>query len=180
MTDSLKIIVANIPEEGINFNLSEDGSFFKEFFTDSANPDFTLRKVDVDCLITKIVDTVFIKGNVFAAINACCSRCLEEVSIAAGGDFAYSLVPAKPENREDVELTAEELGISYYPGDFIDLTPIIYEQIILQIPIKILCREECRGLCPQCGINKNDSSCSCSSKVVDDRMAALKNFRVKN
>ena len=180
MTNSLKINVVTIPEEGLKYILSEDGSRFKECLTDTANTDFTLRKVDVDCLITKTSTTVFIKGKLSAIIKSYCSRCLEDVSVPIGGNFAYTLIPAKAETREDVELTAEELEISHYQGDFIDLTSIICEQIILQIPIKTLCREECKGLCSGCSINLNTSSCNCHLAVVDNRMAVLKKIKVKN
>jgi Predicted metal-binding, possibly nucleic acid-binding protein len=180
MANSLEINVVNIPDEGLKYVLSEDGSRFKECLIDTADADFTLNKVDVDCLITKTSTTVFIKGKLSALITSCCSRCLENVSVAIGGDFTYTLVPAKAETREDLELTAEELEISHYQGDFIDLTAIICEQIILQIPIKTLCKEECKGLCPRCGINLNTSSCNCHLAVVDNRMAVLKNFKVKN
>jgi len=180
MPDSLKINVAIIPEEGLKYVLSEEGARFKECLADTADIDFTLRKVDLDCRITKTSTTVFIKGNLSAIINSNCSRCLEDISIPIGGNFTYTLVPAETETREDLELTAEELEISHYSGEFIDLTSIICEQIILQIPIKTLCGEECKGLCPQCGMNLNNSSCNCHLKVVDNRMDVLKNFKVKN
>jgi uncharacterized protein len=180
MSNSLKINVVLIPEEGQNFVFSEDGAWFKGCFKDSDSPDFTLRQVDVNCLITKISGTVFINGNFSALIDIDCSRCLKRASLPIGGDFAYTLIPAKAETREDLELTPEELEISYYQGDFIDLAPIICEQIILQIPMKMLCSEDCKGLCPHCGINFNNSSCNCHLNFVNDRMAVLKNFRVKN
>jgi len=178
--NSLKINVATIPGEGIKYILSEDGSRFKECLTDTADTDFKLRKVDVDCLVTKTSTTIFIKGEFSAIIDSNCSRCLEDISVPIGSNFAYTLIPAKAETREDLELTAEELEISHYQGDLIDLTSIICEQIILQIPIKTLCREECKGLCSGCSINLNTSSCNCHLAVVDNRMAVLKKIKVKN
>ena len=139
MANSLKINVFLIPEEGQNFVFSEDDAWFKRCFKDDEIPDFSLDKVDVDCLVTKTSGTVFIKGAFSALIDIFCSRCLEYASLSIGSDFAYTLIPAKAESREDLELTPEELEISYYQGDFIDLAPIICEQIILQIPIKVLC-----------------------------------------
>ena len=180
MSNSLKINVVNIPEEGLKYVLSEEGERFKECLPDTANTDFTLRKVDIDCLITKTSTTVFINGKLSAIIKSYCSRCLEDVNIPIGGNFTYTLFPAKAETREDLELTAEELEISHYQGDFVDLTSIICEQIILQIPFQTLCREECKGLCPRCGINLNTSSCNCHLDVVDHIMAVLKNLKVKN
>jgi uncharacterized protein len=180
MSNSLKINVFLIPEEGQHFVFSEDNSWFKSCFKDIESPDFTLDKVDVDCLITKTSGTVFVKGSFTAQINICCSRCLENAKLSIGADFAYTLVPVKAESREDVELNQEELDISYYQGDFIDLGHIICEQIILQVPIKALCSEECKGLCQRCGANLNNSSCNCHLNSVDSRMAVLKNFTINN
>jgi uncharacterized protein len=179
MSHSLKINVATIPEEGLNIAISEDGKWFKECFPDSDHPDFSLRKVDAQCQIIKTSGTIFIRGEISISLIVDCSRCLEDVNLLVGGDFAYTLVPAKPETKEDLELTAEELEISYYQGEFIDLKPIICEQIILQIPVKSLCSEECKGLCPHCGINLNASACNCHLDFIDERLAALKNFKIK-
>ncbi|MGP8154215.1 MAG: YceD family protein [Smithella sp.] len=180
MANSLKINVFLIPEEGQSFIFSEDNSWFKTCFKDSERPDFTMDNVDVNCLVTNTSGTVFIKGSFSALIDICCSRCLENTKLSIGADFAYTLIPAKAETREDLELKPEELEISYYKDDFIDFGPIICEQIILQIPIKALCSEECKGLCQQCGANLNFSPCNCHLNVVDNRMAVLKNFTIKN
>ena len=180
MANSLKINVFLIPEEGQQFDFSEGNAWFKGCFKDGEVPDFSLDKVDVSCLITKTSGTVYIKGSFSALIDICCSRCLENTELSIGSDFAYTLIPAKAETREDLELNPELLEISYYQGDFIDLTHIICEQIILQIPIKVLCKEECKGLCQHCGANLNNSFCNCDSNVVDSRMAVLKNFIKKN
>ena len=180
MTNSLKINVVTIPEEGLNVVLSEDGAWFKQCFPNSETLDFTLRQVDINCLLTKTASTIFVKGKLSAIIDIGCSRCLEETKLPLGADFSYTLIPAKAETEEDLELKAEELEISHYHGDFIDLTPIIREQIILQIPIKALCSEGCKGLCPHCGINLNISVCNCHLDFADNRMAVLKSFKVKN
>lgn len=180
MANSLKINVFLIPEEGQRFVFSEGDTWFQSCFKDNEKPDFILENVDVNCLITVTSGTVLIKGSLSALIDICCGRCLERAKLPISSDFTYTLIPAKAETREDLELTTEELEISYYQGDFIDLAPIICEQIILQIPIKTLCSEECRGLCPYCGVNLNTSSCNCHLNVIDDRMAVLKNFKVKN
>ena len=180
MANSLKINVFLIPEDGQHFDFSEGDAWFKGCFKEREVPDFSLDKVNVSCLITKTSGTVFIKGTFSALIDICCSRCLENTKLSIGSDFAYNLIPAKTEQSEDLELTPEELEVSYYQGDFIDLTAIVCEQIILQIPIKALCSEECKGLCQHCGANLNNSSCNCDSNVVDSRMAVLKNFIIKN
>jgi uncharacterized protein len=181
MSNSLKINVITIPEEGLKYDISENGEWFKECFTDDEQADFKLSKVDMNCLITKTSSAVLIKGSLSATIKMSCGRCLEEVLLPVGADFVYTLVQDKEEIREeDLELKEEDLEISHYSGDFIDLIPIICEQIVLQVPIKALCSENCKGLCPHCGTNLNSTSCNCKNEHVDIRMAVLKNFRVKN
>jgi uncharacterized protein len=181
MSDSLKINPAILPEEGLRLSFSEDAAWFKKCFAADELPEFSLIRVDVECLITRMGDTIYIRGNLTAKINQECSRCLEPATLAVEGDFVYTLVPEKAEvAEEDLELTAEELEIGFYRGDFIDLAPLICEQIVLLVPMKALCAEDCRGLCPQCGTSLNTGSCNCRSGVVDDRLAVLKNFRVKN
>ena len=180
MSNSLKINLTILPEEGLRLAFSEDARWFKECFSADELPEFSLVRVDVNCLITRSGDTIYIRGELAAQISQECSRCLELATIPINGDFTYTLVPAKEENAENLELTAQELETIYYQGDFIDLAPIICEQIVLQVPMKILCSEDCKGLCPNCGINLNTGSCDCHSDVVDDRLAVLKNFKVKH
>ena len=180
MSDSLKINPAILPEEGLKLKFSEDAVWFKKCFSDDELLEFSLIGVDVDCLITRSGDTIYVRGNLEAEISQECSRCLEPANITVGGDFVYTLVPEKAELEEEIELTPEELETGYYRGDFIDLAPLICEQIVLRVPIKVLCSHDCKGLCPRCGTNLNTGSCSCRSDVVDDRLAVLKNFKVKN
>jgi len=179
MSDSLKINLTILPEEGLRLSFSEGAAWFKKCFSDDEMPDFSLVKADVSCLITRSGETVYVRGELKAQITQECGRCLEPATIPVDGDFAYTLVPAKSEVADDLELTAEELEISSYRGDFIDLAPMICEQVVLQAPMKILCAEDCKGLCPHCGVNLNNGSCRCRSDVVDDRLAVLQKFRVK-
>ena len=179
-TNSLKINVVTIPEEGLNVVISEDGAWFKKCFPEDEKLDFDLGRVDLNCLITKAGDTIFIKGKLSAIIVTCCSRCLESINFPIGADVCYTLIPGKAEEKDDLELTEEDLEIGLYQGDVIDLTPIVCEQIILQIPIKALCGENCKGLCPHCGTDLNVAPCNCRENFVDSRMAVLKDFKIGN
>lgn len=180
MSDSLKINLTILPEEGLRLTFSEGAEWFKECFSDDEKPEFSLFKVDVTCMITRSGNTIYIRGELAAKISQECGRCLEPVTIPIGGDFVYTLVPAKVEVAKDLELTTQELEKSYYSGDFIDLAPMICEQIVLHVPMRVLCNDDCKGLCPHCGINLNTGSCACRSEVIDVRLAVLKKIRVKN
>lgn len=180
MDNSLKINVFLIPEEGQRFSFSENDDWFQGCFPPDEKPDFAVKNVDATFFLTKTSGAVYIKGSFSALVDICCSRCLESVALPIGADFEYTMMPLKVETAEEIELKAEDLEISFYEGDFIDLAPIVREQIILQIPMKVLCREDCKGLCPHCGTNLNMSACGCRNEVVDSRLAVLKNFKVKN
>ena len=76
-----------------------------------------------------------------------------------------------------VELEEEDLTFSVFDGEVIDIDELVREQVILAIPVRVLCREDCRGLCPTCGADRNFKECGCESAETDPRWAALKNLR---
>jgi uncharacterized protein len=79
--------------------------------------------------------------------------------------------------EEHHEVAADELDMDFYTGDELDIQTLINEQIVLALPMKPLCREECRGLCPECGTNFNIASCECRPAWVDPRLAVLDQLR---
>jgi len=93
-------------------------------------------------------------------------------------DFRYTLVPVKESIKDNVELRTDDLDFGFYEGEVVDLSPLIYEQIMLQIPMKILCSEACKGLCPQCGANLNVGNCDCRKDQGDERFAVLRNLKI--
>ena len=87
----------------------------------------------------------------------------------------------QPQSKEPVvgelELEESDLGVLFVEGDTLDTEPILMEQIQLNVPMRQLCRQDCAGLCPQCGIDRNVDSCDCEDQAVDPRWAALAGFR---
>jgi uncharacterized protein len=81
---------------------------------------------------------------------------------------------------EEKELTAADLDFEYYEGEVIDLDEVIFEQVVLQVPMKPLCSESCRGLCPHCGVNLNKTTCNCQNEVIDERLAVLKRIKLEH
>ena len=88
------------------------------------------------------------------------------------------LVPKADEVAPEAELTDDELDLSVYEGDEIDLAPLLREQIILALPTRPLCDEHCKGLCPSCGVNLNLESCRCAATAGDPRLAVLRNIKI--
>jgi len=120
--------------------------------------------------------TVSVRGAVKTTIRTSCSRCLEPFTLPIDSEFAFTLTPVPADRGHyERELLPEELDTEFYEGDSIDVGKILVQQIILSLPIKALCRENCLGLCPKCGINRNQETCTCSTdEPVDPRMAGLK------
>ncbi|HOP85447.1 MAG TPA: DUF177 domain-containing protein [Syntrophorhabdaceae bacterium] len=133
--------------------------------------------VHYELVIKKNKDTLSIKGNLDCIVYLTCSRCLDEFPymINTKVDFkmmSQDLAPHEPE----LELKRDEMDIYYYEGNEIELEPILNEEIMLNIPIKPLCKESCKGLCQVCGKNMNYEQCDCSKSLDTVLGEKLKNF----
>jgi uncharacterized protein len=178
-SDFLKISVSKIPEGGIDLSFEKDGKWFRGFLPEAEPFDFVLRRIDVVCAVRRMKETVFIEGTVATAAEAPCCRCLEMTDLPVRASFRYTFCPPPDQPQEEWELNAEDLELAYYEEDTIDLDRLIFEQIMLQLPIKPLCRETCKGLCPHCGTNMNTDSCDCQTETFDERLVALKKFKIQ-
>lgn len=122
-------------------------------------------------------DDLYVRGWASSRVVTKCSRCLRPTPLGLQREFEVVYRPARYRPTDDErELDADDLDIDYYRGDTIDLTPLLTEQIILALPMKPLCRDDCEGLCAQCGTDLNESSCDCEPPV-DPRLAALQALR---
>jgi uncharacterized protein len=102
-----------------------------------------------------------------------CSRCLASYPFAVDDPFALVLAP-RPAATSDVrELSRDDLDVYSYDGDTLDVAPIAEERVQMSIPMKPLCREDCQGLCPGCGADRNLGPCGCGDPKPDPRWAAL-------
>src|SRR5262245_28637507 len=102
-----------------------------------------------------------------------CSRCLAAYPFASDEPFTLLLYKRAAGSPDVRELTRDDLDVTFYEGDDIDVTPLAEERVQMSIPMKPLCREDCRGLCPRCGADRNLKSCDCASDDPDPRWAAL-------
>lgn len=112
-----------------------------------------------------------VKGKVGAALQISCSRCLELFIYSLRTDFAA--LYQEEGNPLDSEDGNDAVDVYPLNGDSIDLTAVVQESIILAVPMKPVCREDCRGLCPQCGQNRNIGDCDCLNEQGDPRLAVL-------
>ena len=117
-------------------------------------PEFVSFRHPVQANLTQA--DIIVSGHVSALITFNCSRCLEDFDRTIEGDFQ------------------EVYGLS---EEFIDVTNDIRETIFIDLPLRAVCKEECKGICPRCGVNKNFSTCDCPSAKAESRWDALKKYR---
>ena len=175
----MKIQVSLIPEEGQQFQYTLDGDWYREYLQKGGGIDFRIQPARIAAEVHKILETVTVEISVETALDLDCGRCLEPFTLPVQSGFRYTLVPARDDEDQKAELADEDISFGYYQDDLIDLDALIYEQIMLQVPIKPLCAEACRGLCAHCGANLNTAPCECGPGAVDSRLEALKKFKVK-
>jgi len=126
----------------------------------------------------KIVKDIRIQGRLATTLETNCARCLEPLTQGVKREFDLLYRPQGADaGRDEMSVTDAEAEISYYEGDGILLDDVVREQILLAVPLKVTCREDCKGLCPQCGKNRNQEDCSCAVTQEEPRWAALKEIR---
>jgi uncharacterized protein len=114
-------------------------------------------------------------GQTRTTLELLCSRCAEPYRMPVDASFDLRYVPAaEMAIEDDREVAEDDLETSYYRDDVIDLGELIREQFYLALPMKPLCAESCKGLCPQCGTNLNTGACACAPAWEDPRLAPLK------
>jgi DUF177 domain-containing protein len=117
---------------------------------------------------------VFFRGALRGEVLGTCARCCEEYPFAVDHPFTFVLEPRAAAVDDKARLSPDDLALSYYEGEEIDLTPLVHEQIILALPTRPLCGEACRGLCARCGANLNAAPCGCPAVAPPDpRLAVL-------
>jgi len=120
---------------------------------------------------------VFVNGHVETRALVECDRCLKPVELPVNADFTLEYISDSDyESSEVAELTEDEMSVSVFDGSAIDVDEIVKEQILLAVPTRMLCREDCKGICPECGADRNTGECNCVKNDIDPRWAALKNL----
>ena len=123
-------------------------------------------------------DDVVITGQVDATVPVACGRCLEEFPVSARAAVDVRFIP-RPPRGDRVELGSDDLDLDFYHGGEIDLRTLVASETALALPMKPLCREDCRGLCPVCGGNRNLVACGCAGRAPDARLAVLKDLAAR-
>ena len=129
-----------------------------------------VEKTPISFMFTNIeAGKVRAEGNVRLTLSANCDRCLTETTVALDLDFEHCLVSHDIPSEDPEDL-------SFMEGDQLDTETFVYNEISVNWPAKILCRNDCKGLCPKCGQNLNERDCGCDTFVPDPRMAVIQDI----
>jgi uncharacterized protein len=176
----MKISVDEVPQSPKEVHFSESLDQLNQTYRQSKNRDFRFPShLNVDLVYYRSGQDIFFSGRFDGRFTGCCGRCLEAYNFTLDTEFEFVLTPHSSKTvRRAEELRREDLGLSYYSTDEIDLAPLIAEQVMLALPTRPLCSDNCRGLCVSCGVNLNRETCSCSTTAGDPRMAIFRNLKV--
>jgi len=181
----MEILIEQLSEEGLVFEFEKSVETFPVLTEmvatgecEFAAPIRTiLRALRVD-------DMVEMDGDIETSVRLPCSRCLHPFQISLTSHFALTYMRRAADGLEDtepqeVELSAEDMGIVYFQGEKINLKNTIQEQVIMEFPLKPLCKQDCKGLCPRCGADLNEDPCDCDQRSSPGKFAVLKNLKLE-
>jgi uncharacterized protein len=140
----------------------------EDSFYDGSEDIKLLESIKFEGILSKVDNILTLKGTANTILELTCSRCLEK--------FSYSTNVVIEERFTENNDANKDEDIIFIDSDTIDITEVIENNIILTMPIKRLCSEDCKGLCQQCGTNLNFSTCDCKKDEIDPRLAKLKDM----
>lgn len=121
---------------------------------------------------------VVLKGRLSARAEVDCDRCLKPVDVLVSTEFNLRYVTAEEYALiHTAELKDEDLALSVFDGETIDIDEVAREQVLLAVPLRSLCREDCQGFCPDCRADRNLNDCACQTAEIDERWAGLRDLR---
>ena len=170
MTNYL-IKLKEIPSKGINVDI-DDQSIWQNPIIEFKLP----YKIYVPChsKLNIQVDNecCILKGNLKGGLIIPCDRCAEDAFVSIDNFFK---IVEQPKREDSLDISF----VIYRDGElYLDLAGLLWEQLILNIPAKVLCSEECKGLCPFCGTNLNKSQCRCKNNIGDPRLEILRKIKI--
>jgi len=128
----------------------------------------------------QVINDIRLVGDLVTNVELACARCLDPITrdIASNFDLLYRPLGADA-GKEELSVTVAEAEVSYYQGEGVLLEDVLREQVLLALPLRAICRDDCKGLCPHCGKNLNLEQCNCAEPLEDPRWSALKDIKEK-
>jgi len=169
------IQVSDIPEDGLFLNFTELAGLISE-----VDDYCTISHASGRLEIHRSDAEIHISGRVKSKVKLACDRCLQAFSTEVEASFFYLLKPTSEfyqDLESDHELSGDEVEVYWYEDGEIRAEELFREQILLQLPMRILCREDCRGLCPGCGADLNLEECRCKEVHATSPFAVLSRLK---
>lgn len=174
----MKILVNQITESPKNIRFTERVEELNLIYSEDRARDFRFPPLlDVSLVYYRSGREIFFSGWLGGTIEGNCSRCLKSYSFSLEKEFDVVLTP-EPFSAKSKELNRDEMGLSFYSAEEINLSPFIREQMLLALPMRPLCEDSCRGLCVGCGADLNEEGCRCPSLPGDPRMAFFRTLKL--
>ncbi|MGH7934980.1 MAG: YceD family protein [Candidatus Binataceae bacterium] len=176
----MKLRVADITAEANEISFLESEVDVNRLLAQGPVKEYRLdQSISVELSYYRAGTELFFQGQIGALTVASCARCTEEFKTVRHRAFRYVLSPRVIGYDGQADLRAEDLEFSLYDGEEVDLLPLIREQMLLALCERPLCREDCRGLCPHCGVNLNQGECGCRVETFDPRLAVLRSIKAR-
>ncbi len=128
-------------------------------------------------LLSHSLGEIRVAGRLDVSLTAVCVRCLESTVLPVRKSFDLVYVPTGESGGGEAEVDESAIEVGFYEGNGIELNDVLREVVLLALPMQLTCGEDCKGICPTCGQNRNQSNCSCDNKIEDERWNGLKNLR---
>ncbi|MDL1970118.1 MAG: DUF177 domain-containing protein [Candidatus Desulfofervidaceae bacterium] len=175
------IKVEDIPQEGLNIDFHKQEKWWKlEKEKDFLGVDLA-TPLTANIKLTPMQEKVHVTGEIHGKLKLFCARCLEQFDYPLEIKINFMLVPKWQAPRSEIfRLKKDDMEIEFFDGVEVDIDQVVSEQIFLNIPIKPLCRPDCAGLCPYCGINLNKGKCQCKRPKYSPFYEALKHLKKKH
>ncbi len=181
----MKITVSHIPPGGFHFQFSEKPDDFPVLADMVQNREivFTAPVTGEISATVMADDLVEIKGEIRSALTFECGRCLESFEQELSRSFFLNFVLEKNDSErvsdpgDEHEILEKDISTEHYTGDTIELKDAVQEQILLGLPLRPICSEQCKGLCPVCGSNLNQTTCGCTVVKGHPAFAVLKGLK---
>ncbi len=173
----MKIRVSEIPESGLHLVTDRKPDWLSNIpeLSSSEQETHLTSDIHLDLLVTKDNRDISVEGTITLTLQTPCSRCMEIVRLTLRPGVHLILTPGiKFGDDSDPE---SNIDYSTYEGEEVEIGDYLREVLAMDIPYKVLCREECKGLCPTCGANLNFGDCSCRQQWVDERFQVLKKLK---
>ena len=180
----MKLLVDRLTETPTTLHFSANRAWWRESRGDDARMEDALAEpIEVEVRAHRMGADLYLEGEAAGALELTCGRCLERYREPIREGFRLVLepagnrVPADPEGAAGLArnglFLSDELESGWFQGSEVDLGPFVQEVIELLLPVQPVCREDCRGLCPRCGVDRNHESCDCAEQVKLSPFAAL-------